>query len=418
MLERRYRLLLTFTHVGQYTPPVLRKMVSHPKLDIMAAYCSLQGSEPGIDPEFGVEVAWDVPLLDGYPWTQVPNRSPRPRLDGFFGLINPGLWTLVRKGNYDAVVAYTGYAKASFWILSAAAKIYRIPFIFGTDATSLDPRDGKRWKVAVKKLLLPAVFRLADAVIIPSEASRQFILRLGIPESRVFLTPYTVDNEWWSNRAAQADRAQTRRSWNIPVDAPVALFCAKLQPWKRPSDAIQAFVRADVPGSYLLMAGDGPLRAQLESEALVLGVSERVRFLGFLNQSKLPETYRSSDLFVLPSQHEPFGVVVNEAMLCGCPVAVSDHVGAHGDLVLPGKTGFVFPTGNIEALASIMRSALFDSEKACLVGQAGRERMKSWSARENIEALVSAVEHAIHLRKITRRGVNLKDLNHSAINRK
>src|SRR5262249_40052424 len=153
----------------QYTSPVLRETVKHPKLDIMAAYCSLQGAEPGIDPGFGVEVAWDVPLLDGYPWVQVPNWSPRPGLNGFFGLINPGLWTMVRQGGYNAVVAYTGYTNASFWILAAASKIYRVPLLFGTDATSLKPRDGKRWKLVVKKFLLPAIFRLADVVIIPSE---------------------------------------------------------------------------------------------------------------------------------------------------------------------------------------------------------------------------------------------------------
>ena len=152
MGERRYRLLLAFTHPVQYTSPVLRETARHSNLDIMAAYCSLQGAE----------VTWDVPILDGYPWVQVPNRSPRPSLNRFFGLINPGLWTMIRKGDYDVVVAYTGYANASFWILAAASKVYRVPLIFGTDATSLRPRDGRNWKIVVKKFLLPAIFRLAD----------------------------------------------------------------------------------------------------------------------------------------------------------------------------------------------------------------------------------------------------------------
>src|SRR5271156_4312458 len=132
MTDHRYRLLLAFTHPVQYTSPVLRETARHPKLDIMAAYCSMQGVEPGHDPGFGVEVAWDVPLLDGYPWVHVPNWAPFPGLQRFLGLINPGLWTLVRRGGYDAIVAYTGYVNASFWILLAASKIYRVPIIFGT----------------------------------------------------------------------------------------------------------------------------------------------------------------------------------------------------------------------------------------------------------------------------------------------
>ncbi len=89
-------------------------MAQHPQLDIQVAYCSLQGAESGLDAEFGVQVKWDVPLLEGYPWIQVANKSPWPRLGRFFGLINTSLWNLVSKGGFDAVVVYTGYAYASF----------------------------------------------------------------------------------------------------------------------------------------------------------------------------------------------------------------------------------------------------------------------------------------------------------------
>jgi hypothetical protein len=57
-----------------------------------------QFAESGVDPGFGVEVAWDQPQLDGYPWVHVPNRSPRPGLGHFFGLFNPGLWKIIREG--------------------------------------------------------------------------------------------------------------------------------------------------------------------------------------------------------------------------------------------------------------------------------------------------------------------------------
>jgi glycosyltransferase involved in cell wall biosynthesis len=394
MGESRYRLLLAFTHPVQYTSPVLREAVKHPKLDIMAAYCSLQGADPGIDPGFGVEVAWDVPLLDGYPWVQVPNRSPRPGLNGFFGLINPGLWTMVRQGGYDAVVAYTGYANASFWILAAASKIYRVPLLFGTDATSLKPRDGKRWKLAVKRFLLPAIFRLANVIIIPSEAGRQFILSLGIPESRIFLTPFATDNTWWRRRAAEVDRRAVRQKWNIPEEAVVTLFCAKLQPWKRPHDVLRAFVNANVEGTYLVFAGEGPLRTDLEAEAKSLGIAERVRFLGFVNQTGLPSVYRSADLFILPSEYDPCPVVVCEAMLCGCPAVLSDEIRGRFDLVKHGETGFIYPCGNIDALAKVLSNALADRVKLSELSRAASARMDTWTPRENVEGVARAVERA------------------------
>jgi len=109
MPDQRYRVLVLATHVVQYASPLYRALSSDPRLETLVAYCSLQGSEPGFDPEFGVQVQWDVPLLDGYKWVHVPNKSLRPRLGHFFGLWNPGLWKLIRKGNFDAVVIYTGY---------------------------------------------------------------------------------------------------------------------------------------------------------------------------------------------------------------------------------------------------------------------------------------------------------------------
>ena len=138
------------------------------------------------------------------------------------------------------------------------------------------------------------------------------------------------------------DRAAVRRAWNIPAEAPVALFCAKLQPWKRPQDPLLAFAKAKLPQAYLVYAGEGPLRPRLESQARDFGVADRVKFLGFVNQSGLPSVYKASDLMILPSEREPFGVVVNEAMLCGCPVAASDRVGAGYDLITPGQNGFIF----------------------------------------------------------------------------
>jgi glycosyltransferase involved in cell wall biosynthesis len=150
--------------------------------------------------------------------------------------------------------------------------------------------------------------------------------------------------------------------------------------------------------AYLVYAGDGPLRPELEALARRLDVAERVRFLGFVNQSRLPGVYSASDLLVVPSEYEPFGVVVNEAMLCGCAVVVSDRVGAGADLVRTGENGFVVRCGDLEALAGVLREALRDRERLQRMGQVAKERMATWSPRENIEGQIRAIEQALLLR--------------------
>jgi glycosyltransferase involved in cell wall biosynthesis len=392
--DRRYRLLLISTHPVQYASPIFREMAQDPRLEIQVAYCSLQSAEGGMDKDFGREVKWDVPLLDGYPWVRVPNRSLRPGLGRFFGLVNPGLWSMIRRGHYNAILIYTGYRCLSFWITLAAAKLTRTPILFGTDAATLDPRSGGGWKVRVKRRFWPLLFGMADQVIVPSTPTREMICSLGIPRERITLTPYVVDNDRWREQAARVDRGNVRDEWHVPRGATVVLFCAKLQPWKRPLDLLQAFAKMNSPDCFLIYAGDGLLRDELKSEAVKLAVADRVRFLGFMNQSQLPSVYRASDLFVLPSEYEPFGVVVNEAMLCGCAVAVSDRVGAGPDLVRP-ENGFVFPCGDVAALAALLRSAMGNKELLQRMGEASQSRMKTWSPRENIQAVIDAVGRAI-----------------------
>ena len=294
---------------------------------------------------------------------------------------------------------YTGYVYATFWIALAAARMNGAVVLFGTDAHVLSSRNNRGWKLAIKKLLWPPLFRLADAVILPSSGGLALMRSLGIAEERLAMTPYCVDNDWWIAESSRVDRAEVRRRWDIPEEVRVVLFCAKLQPWKRPQDVLHAFVRAGLPRSYLVFAGDGAMRSALESEVLSLGISHRVRFLGFVNQSQLPETYAASDIFVLASEYEPFGVVVNESMLCGCPVIVSDRVGAKFDLVREGETGFVFPMGDVGMLSELIKEALQSPERLKRIGEAARERMASWSPPQNLEGLVTALERAIHLRR-------------------
>jgi glycosyltransferase involved in cell wall biosynthesis len=236
-------------------------------------------------------------------------------------------------------------------------------------------------------------------VIVPSTGSVTLMRQLGIPSEHIALTPFVVDNDWWLSASSIIHPLSIRQQWGIPENGAVILFCAKLQPWKRPFDALNAFAKANIPNAFLVFAGEGPLRAELEKRVNKLGLSQRVRFLGFVNQSQLPGIYRAADLFILPSEYEPFGVVVNEAMLCGTPVIVSDRVGARYDLVREGETGFVYPCGDIEALSQLLREVLPDRERLKRMGESARQRMETWSPRENIEALVQAVEKAVARRR-------------------
>jgi glycosyltransferase involved in cell wall biosynthesis len=396
MTERRFKVLAVASHPVQYMAPLFRRMASEPELELQVAYCSLRGAaQAGYDRDFQTAVQWDVPLLDGYSWIEVPNQGSGK--ESFWGLNNPGLRDVIGKGEFDAVLCYLGYVRASFWIARRAARSCSAAFLFGTDAHSLAPRDAKRWKVGLKRAFWPWLFRQADQIFVPSSGTFELIRSLGIPAERITLTPYAVDNEWWKAASAKANRDKVRAGWGVRGQQPVILFCGKLAPWKRPMDLLRAFAQAQaaLSSAQLIFAGDGAQRMELEAESARLELEQRVRFLGFVNQSQLPALYAAADLLVLPSEYEPFAVVVNEAMCCGCPVMVSDRVGAARDLVAPVRADFVFRTGDVAALASALQIAFADRQKLHETALRGWDQVETHSPQKTVAGTAEAVRKAV-----------------------
>ena len=353
MPKGRYRLLVIASHPVQYMAPLLRRLAKHPEIELRVAYCTLRGVEVAVDPDFGTTVQWDIPLLDGYEWVEVPNRGHGRQ--GFWGLCNWGLWRLIRQGHFDSVISYTGYRCASFWITVAGARSIGAALLFGTDATSFAPRDSQTWKVKLKKLGWPWLFRLADQVIVPSTPSKELIQSLGINEARVTVAPYVVDNDWWQAEAMKVDRSATRKRWGAGDETLVVLFCGKLQAWKRPGDVLKAFASLGNADAIMVFAGDGSQKDDLVRAGPTVGSGEAGCLFGFRKSVSITVYLPVRGSHGSTSEYEPFGVVVNEAYCCGCVAAVSDQVGARRDLVSVIDSSMIFPCGDVKAIATILR---------------------------------------------------------------
>lgn len=392
MHEGKRKVLLVASQPIQ-NAATLRLMALHPDYELLTAYCSLADAKLWRHDEQLNKEMFDRPALDGYNWIHLTNWSPLPQLGKFYGLINPEVVRHVFGS--DCVVVF-GHSYITFWLAIAAAKLAGKPLILTTDATQLELANKSKWKIRIKRHLLPFLYNhLADTVLVPSSASKRFIGSLGVNEQRIVVTPYVVDNDYIESVAAQTERSKVLEEWEIPGESRVIAFCAKFLLRKRPHDALRAFARVGVSDSYLLMIGDGPLADSLREEAAQLGVAERVRFTGLVKYSRLPQLYAASDLLILTSEREPYGLPVNEAMICGLPVIASDRVGAAQDLIREGETGFTYPCGDVDRLAGLIREALSDDERLRQMGQAARRRMQTWSPRENAEATLRAIEQVM-----------------------
>jgi glycosyltransferase involved in cell wall biosynthesis len=212
--------------------------------------------------------------------------------------------------------------------------------------------------------------------------------------------PYTVDNDFFQQRALAAapGRESLRAELGLAPGRPILLFASKLQQRKRCADLIAAHQQLSEPRPYLLIVGDGEERTHLEQQA---AGSPDIRFLGFRNQTELPRYFDLCDVFVLPSHHEPWGLVVNEAMNAARAVVVSDDVGCQPDLVIEGQpqdaptgeeeTGAVFPVGNVPAITAALTRVLGEPGRAARLGAAGRRRIARFGFEQDIAGLRQAL---------------------------
>jgi len=142
----------------------------------------------------------------------------------------------------------------------------------------------------------------------------------------------------------------------------IILFVGRLVKIKGVDRLIQAFTELikTIPEAMLVIIGDGSERVNLEKQVARSKLSDHIRFEGWLEGEDLLLWYLIVNLFVLPSHHECFGAVVNEALLAGVPVMCSECAGA-SDLINNGKNGFVFDPYNNEEMAFLMSKLLYDS---------------------------------------------------------
>lgn len=387
---KKFRLAILTSHPIQYQAPLFRKLAQHPAIDLMVYFCSDQGVTEKVDREFMTSFKWDLPLLEGYRYKFLKNYSPWPSIFQPFRLINPGIWGELKRRPYDALLVH-GYSTATVWLTFFAAWSKGGRLILRGESNLLYPRPW--WVRAIKRLVLRTLFKRVQAFLTIGTLNAEFYLHYRVPAERLFLAPYSVDNEYFMRQAATIcpQREATKGELGIPQGMPVILYCGKLVARKRPGDLLKAFEQLSREAA-LLLVGDGPERPKLEQYARQRGL-KNVHFLGFQNQGDLPRFYGIADIFVLPSERDPWGLVLNEAMCYGLPVIATDLVGASRDLIRPGENGFIYPVGDIGALVSTLQNLLDDSEKRKAMGRSSLKLISDWNYETCVETIIDALKY-------------------------
>ncbi|MEW6274267.1 MAG: glycosyltransferase family 4 protein [Bacillota bacterium] len=275
-------------------------------------------------------------------------------------------------------------AKAGF-VGRAAACLARTPVIFMTVHNSIFYEDWPYWKKFLLTAAEHTLSKTTDLIITVSEALRQeLISREGVNPGKIV----TIHNgiESVPTRSAREHR-HILRQLGLPPLGQVVGTVARLVPQK----GISCFLKAaamlvkDYRVNFLIV-GDGPLRRQLEHEAVALGLENRVVFTG--ERDDVPVILSALDIFVLPSLTEGFPLAILEALAAGRPV-IATRVGGIPEIIADNHTGLLIKPGDPAELALAVAGLLTDRERTLSLARAGQLYVKE---KFSAEQMVRRVE--------------------------
>jgi glycosyltransferase involved in cell wall biosynthesis len=259
--------------------------------------------------------------------------------------------------------------------------------------------DAKRH--TLRELAKRIVVSLYDAALVGGSPQISYCRYLGVDRDRIFSGCDVVDNEYYRARAESVRRESA--SWHARLSLPSQPFFLAVSRFvekknlPRLVDAYSLYVsQATSTGDQawgLVLCGDGPLASALRSQVKALGLEALVHFAGFRQSAELCAFYALAGGLILPSAHgEQWGLVVNEAMASGLPVLVSTAVGCSSDLVVDGRSGFLFDPLDVGSIARCMAGfAGLERPSREAMGRASAEVIEEWGPDRFAKGLLGAL---------------------------
>jgi glycosyltransferase involved in cell wall biosynthesis len=393
----RFKVSIVAPTCFYYQAALFRELAAHPKIDLTVYFCSDEGHfSQDVWEMYKVDEQWggSEELLEGYRSILLRNYAPRPSyLKWPFGLINVGVIKEIILGRPDAVILMS-WMNPTWWMALTVCVLFRLPFLYMTDANvQIEPLRSNR-KRRIKRMILGNVlFRLCSGFLCAGTANRQFYKLYGVPDKKLFPFAYS----WGYNQLfkvsadLRSQRSQIRGECGIPEQGLVILYCGRLSQEKNLFNLVAAYHQVDDERKTLIFVGDGELRQSLQNYVDELGAAS-VFFFGFQNRDQIAKYYTISDVLILPSIQETWGIVVNEAMCFGLPVIVSQQVGAGTDLVTNGQNGFSVGTDVGSLLCSIRQFTKLSDEERLQMGRKSLDAMREWARRDLAESLVPIIK--------------------------
>jgi glycosyltransferase involved in cell wall biosynthesis len=356
-------LVILTTHPIQYQVPIWQQLARENRIDFEVWYLTDHGTKTSYDVQFGKSFSWDINTLEGYPYRFLKTNKGAAPNKGFKNLrLKDSLVPLLKERNVTSMLV-NGWQVLAYWQAVWQAHRAGVKIWLRAETNDIKPVS---WKEPVRKVLLNQFFKRIDYYLYIGKANKRFYKNYGIREEQLKVGHYCIDNDRFVQQASRyrPEKLDIRKQWGIADEAICFLFSGKFIAKKRPLDIINAarLYKGKKP-IHLLFIGSGELNSELKRACTVIYDEGRLNpiaqnnekpaasFVGFLNQNEITKAYVAADCLILPSNFgETWGLVVNEALVCGIPAIVSNQVGCAEDLIKPLDPRLVFKCGDNTAL--------------------------------------------------------------------
>ncbi|MCL4460030.1 MAG: glycosyltransferase family 4 protein [Chloroflexi bacterium] len=387
MARGNLKVILIHNIISPHVVPQFQKLAQRPGLELKVYFLS----------ETEENRRWRIKPAYGFAYQVLPKITLTLRHQDLFSYhINPTVILHLLRDAPDVVVS-AGWDSLAAQSSFLFCKVRHLPFVLWSGSTINEPS----WRRDVSLPLVKFIVRHSDAYIAYGTRAKEYLIHLGAPAERIFISINTVDTEYFQSNSmmSEVEKAALTERLGIQTTKTI-LYVGQLIERKGVTHLLRAYalLKREYSDVSLLIVGygyqEGELKDICEREQI-----EDVVFLGHIDVSEVPRFYGLADLFVLPSSEEVWGLVINEALACGLPVITTNKVGASVDLVKEGKNGYIVEAGNVVQLYQSMKRVITDTALAKAMGVVSRQLSEKFTIDSTVDGLISAIRYAANTRR-------------------
>jgi len=363
------RLVILTEIISPYRIPLFNALATHDDLDLQVIF--LAETDPHLR-------QWQV-YRDQIRFPYVVLPSWRKRVGRYNFLLNRGV-TRALEDAAPGKILCGGYNYVASWQALRWARSHNVPFLLWSESNLHDLRHGH----AAVEFLKNRFLRKCAGFVVPGTSAWNYLRARGIREELIFTAPNAVDNDFFDAGARLARQNASMLRTELDLPNRYFLFVGRLVREKGVFDLLSAYAKLDDQTRQrvgLVFVGEGVARQQLEKHTASL-VSGMIKFAGFIQPDQLAKYYALAEILILPTHTDTWGLVVNEAMACGLPVAVDARAGCAADLVKENWNGFLIPANDVSSLAVAMKSVASQPQLCLTMGANSARHILRYSPAE------------------------------------